>query len=252
MQQEQQFNTTSGWSASYNTSRTYDLASHVTSQTYPSGHTVTYNYDSVGRLGDKDSSSLAFAGNLGDGVQRSYDSISGANAYDAASRLQEEKYGTATPLYHKQHFNLRGQLNDVRLSTVAWNTDQWNWNRGAIENWYDSTSGFPHPSTNGTNNNGNLLRSEVYIPNDDQISGYSFTKQAYTYDSLNRLASVAEYQNGSTQTSAQSYVYDRWGNRTIDISGNPPKTWAIKSTPCNRRRTPAVIACTPRTIRVTL
>jgi len=109
LQQEQQFKTASGWSASYKVSQTFDLAGHLKTLTYPSGHAVTYNYDNAGRLGDKDSSNLAFTGNLGDGVQRSYDSISGPYAYDAASRLQEEKYGTLTPLYHKQHFNVRGQ-----------------------------------------------------------------------------------------------------------------------------------------------
>jgi RHS repeat-associated protein len=37
------------------------------------------------------------------------------------------------------------------------------------------------------------------------------------------LKSVAEYQNGQTQTGNQSYNYDRFGNRTIDGAAN--KTW---------------------------
>ena len=35
------------WGASYTVQRTYDLAGHVKSQNYPSGHTVNYTYDSL-------------------------------------------------------------------------------------------------------------------------------------------------------------------------------------------------------------
>jgi RHS repeat-associated protein len=222
LSQRQQFYSVSAWSQSYSVGRTYDRASHVLTQTYPSGHLVVYNHDAAGRLGDKDSNNLAFTGNLGDGVQRAYDSISGANAYDAASRMQEEKYGTLTPLYHKQHFNVRGQLYDIRLSTTPWATDQWNWNRGAITNSYDSRMTHQDPNS-GPDNNGNLLRSEMWVPNDDQISGYNWTQQQYFYDSLNRLTSAAELQNGSAYTSVQKYQYDRWGNRTLD-----PTTWGYQ------------------------
>ncbi len=210
------------WSQPYTVQRSYDLAGQVISQTYPSGHTVNYSYDLAGRLADKvpqsqNAQDLAFSGNLGDGVTRTYSSGIG---YDEVSRMKEEKYGTLTPLYHKQHFNVRGQLYDVRLSTVAGQTDQWNGNRGAIVNWYDSTSGYPYQNPNsGTDNNGNLIRSEVFIPVDEQGSSYNFTRQAYSYDKLNRLTSVAEFQNGATPSFTQSYTYDRWGNRTIDQSG---------------------------------
>jgi len=49
----------------------YDLAGHVKSMTYPSGHVVKHSYDAAGRLND-DSGQLAFTGNLGDGVLRTY------------------------------------------------------------------------------------------------------------------------------------------------------------------------------------
>ena len=49
----------------YTINRSYDLAGHVTSQSYPSGHSVGYTYDGAGRTN-------SFAGNLGDGTQRSY------------------------------------------------------------------------------------------------------------------------------------------------------------------------------------
>jgi YD repeat-containing protein len=173
----QHFYTNGVLSPQFNVTRSYDKAGHVLTQTYPSGHTVNYAYDIAGRLNSD-------TGNIGDGVPRTYAT---GMTYSELGGLQQEQFGTQVPLYHKLHYNVRGQLADNRLSTAPWQTDEWNWNRGAIENWYDSSSGFPHPSTNGTDNNGNLLRSELYIPNDDQISSYSFTKQSYSYDSLNRL-----------------------------------------------------------------
>ena len=60
----QQYMVNSGWSPSYSTNRSYDLAGHVTSQSYPSQHAVSYSYDGAGRTN-------TFAGNLG-GQQRDY------------------------------------------------------------------------------------------------------------------------------------------------------------------------------------
>ena len=217
--QNQQFYNAGSWSQPYTAQRTYDFAGQLISQTYPSGHLVTYSYDQAGRSGDVDANNLAFVGNLGDGVMRTYASISGVNAYDAAGRMQEEKFGTLTPVYHRQHYNVRGQLYDIRLSTQPWATDQWNWNRGAITNSYDSR--MTHQDSNsGPDNNGNLRRSESWIPIDDQLNNYNWTQQNYTYDALNRLTSISEYpgtQGGlGAQSFTQVYNYDRWGNRKID------------------------------------
>jgi RHS repeat-associated protein len=101
------------------------------------------------------------------------------------------------------------------LSTTAWQTDEWEWNRGAVLNYYDTSFTARNPNA-GPGNNGNVLRSEVYIPNDDQISGYTFMRQNYGYDALNRLTSVTELQNGSSTSFMQAYDYDRWGNRKIN------------------------------------
>lgn len=169
---------------------------------------------------------FTFAGNLGDGVKRTY--VTGVS-YDEAGRMTEEKYGTLTPLYHKQHFNVRGQLYDIRLSTVPWATDDWNWNRGAVLNYYDGSL-TARNFNSGTDNNGNVLRSEAYAPADDQINSYSYTQQNYTYDELNRLTSVVEKPGTNaglgTASLAQAYVYDRWGNRTIDQ--NTSKTFGYQ------------------------
>ena len=46
--QRQRYETGGVWSSSYQTTRTYNLAGGVTSQVYPSGHTVNYTYDAAG------------------------------------------------------------------------------------------------------------------------------------------------------------------------------------------------------------
>ena len=243
--QRQRFETGGVWSGSYKVQRTYDLAGHVKTQTYPSGHTVTYNYDQAGRLGDKDMQNLAFTGNLGDGVARTYAT---AVTYSAFGSLQQEQFGTQTPLYHKLHYNVRGQLNDIRLSTVAWATDQWNWNRGAIVNYYASAElACPTPAcraNSGPDNNGNLIRMQHWIPANEQMSSYNYTEDRYAYDSLNRLKSVAEYhgwQSGfSGQDFTQIYDYDRWGNRTINAATtNAPEPQFTASSATNRLGVPA-------------
>jgi RHS repeat-associated protein len=222
--QRQQFWTGSAWGTSYPVQGSYNLAGQVTSQTYPSGRSVAYAYDQSGRLN-------TFSGNLGDGISRTY-----ANEfqYNEWSGLQQEKFGTATPLYHKQRFNVRGQLWDVRLSSVAYATDPANGDRGAIVNYY---SGAFVQGGSGTDNNGQVLRQENYIP------GSSFYQQTYAYDSLNRLNSVAEKLNGTGGDSfKQAYLYDRFGNRTIDqalTTANVPRLNYTVDLNTNRLTAPA-------------
>ncbi|HEV7747251.1 MAG TPA: DUF4214 domain-containing protein [Pyrinomonadaceae bacterium] len=211
----QHFYTNGVASAPFNVTRIYDKVGHVTNQTYPSGHTASFGYDIAARINSD-------VGNLGDGVARTY---STAITYSQFGGLEQEQYGTQTSLYHKLHYNVRGQVYDIRLSTVPWSGDQGNWNRGALLNWYDSTTGFQYQNPNSAlDNNGNATRQEIFIPNDDQISGYSWMRQNYSYDSLNRLTSISELQNGTTASFTQIYEYDRWGNRTVNPSSSISNT----------------------------
>jgi len=191
--------------------RNYDLAGNVISQGYPSGRTVSYTYDTAGRMN-------GFTGNLGDGATRTY---STSISYDEFGGIRQEQFGTQTPLYHKRHYNPRGQLFDIRLSTIAWATDQWNWNRGAIVNYFSSNfawEGDPNTPA-GPDNNGNLMRQQHWVPADDAISNYNYTQDTFSYDSLSRLQSTVELHGTPSDQSGQDYaqvfVYDRWGNRTI-------------------------------------
>jgi RHS repeat-associated protein len=77
---------------------------------------------------------------------------------------------------------------------------------GALVNHYGTQ--WVHGGS-GPDNNGNVLMSQTII------NSY-FMEDRYSYDALNRLTSVAEWQNGATNTGVQTYAYDRYGNRTID------------------------------------
>jgi RHS repeat-associated protein len=187
----------------YTLSYGYDLAGNVKTMTYPSGETVNYAYDAVGRMN-------SVAGNLGEVAQRNYAT---EIAYDAGGRMTQEKFGTATSLFNKLYYNSRGQLAEIRVGTAANNTG---WERGAIINHYSNGYGCWGAACNAPDNNGNLMKQEIYIPNQ------TMRWQQYGYDHLNRLTSVREDMNGASQWQ-QVYTYDRLGNRRIDT--NPSQTW---------------------------
>jgi RHS repeat-associated protein len=199
----------------YQTGSTYNNGGARKTLTYPSGHVVNYNYDAAGRLGDKDASNLAMTGNLGDGVTRTY---SAGIAYSPFGGVSQERYGTQTPVYNKSFYNVRGQLTEMRVATTPNDTF---WNRGAIINHYSDQSW----AGSGPDNNGSLKKQDVYIPNDDAITGYSLTTSFYYYDGLNRVDWTREVRNGSNSF-AQDYDYDRFGNRKV----NPTNTSGVGAT----------------------
>jgi RHS repeat-associated protein len=212
----QGFNVAGGIWKTFTTTRNYNMLGNVTSQIYPSGRTVTYHYDAAGRV-------VKFQGNLGDRTNRTY--ASHIN-YDEAGRMREERFDTQTPLYNKLHYNARGQLWDVRLSTKSLQENEWDWNRGALTNYYSANyewGGTPGSSGSGPDNNGNVRRSETFVPLNEQLSAFSAHRSTYSYDALNRLSSVEEshfsdWTNAPTPQLAQAYLYDRFGNRQINAA----------------------------------
>ena len=220
------------WSASYQTTRTYNLAGGVKSQTYPSGHAVSYTYDAAGRTS-------SFSGNLGDGASRTYANNITYSPFGGSSR---EQFGTDTPVYHKSFYNIRGQLFDTRLSSV---NDTWDWNRGRLILYYSSNHVW---GGSGMDNNGNVMFAETWIPPENATLDQTQTlsEQSYVYDSLNRLSSVTEQRisvsNGWVWQPQfkQSYDYDRYGNRTIktgpaDTSGTGINNLSFEIQPATNR-----------------
>jgi RHS repeat-associated protein len=220
----QSFKNNGAWSGAFTTSQTYDLAGNVKTKTYPSGRSVTYAYDVAGDLTD-------FTGNIGDGASRIY---STGIQYNPQRQLIREQFGTSTPLYHRSHYNLRGQLFDVRLGTDGGavndgpNTAQWtggSWNRGALRMFFSSNLiEYAWPAAAPQANNGNLYRQDHFVPTaldgDGNVTGWVMSADYYCYDSLNRVAVAAEeyYTSGGGYTPGvfeQRFSYDRFGNRLV-------------------------------------
>ena len=184
----------------YQTSAVYTLSGAVNTLTYPSLRTITNVFDLAGRL-------TTFSGNLGDGNNHIYSS---GILYSATGGLVKEQFGTAMPIYNKLFYNSRGQLAEIRESTSYTGPTDFSADRGAIVNNYSTNctgicSGFNMPD-----NNGNLLKQEIHIPN------ATMRWQEFNYDSLNRLNWVREVLNGGAEQWKQAFTYDRWGNRTIN------------------------------------
>ncbi|HEV3470192.1 MAG TPA: RHS repeat-associated core domain-containing protein [Pyrinomonadaceae bacterium] len=213
----------------FNVERTYDRAGNVLTQTYPSGRSVTYTYDAAGRF-------ASFAGTLGDGVPRTYASSA---RYHEGGGLEQERFGTATPVYSKRRYNDRGQFSEVRVGTQSiTSAEPGHWNRGAILNVYSALAGWVE---SGADNNGNLRKQMVFVPNDDAISGWWETAFFYDYDALNRLYQSREVRGGQNQW-VQYFDYDRWGNRTVNAAntwGGAPEPQFTASATTNRLAPPS-------------
>ncbi|HYC61224.1 MAG TPA: RHS repeat-associated core domain-containing protein [Thermoanaerobaculia bacterium] len=199
----QQFALNGTWSAPFAVKRTYDLAGNLLSQTYPSGNKITYAYDTAGRL-------INASGNLGGGIVRTY---AGGITYDGYGQKAQEWLGTTARVYHKRFYNVRGQLEAIRVGTTPNDTS---WNRGAFLYAYVDNPTWEQRVTSGPRNNGNLRQQMIWIPEDDEDeSKFHLMTQSYNYDGLNRLARVSETAG---TTSVQDYDYDQWGNRTINAA----------------------------------
>lgn len=201
-------------SVNYQTSATYTLSGALITLTYPSGHTASHLYDHARRL-------TLVSGNLGDGSTRTYTS---GILYAPPGGLVKEQFGTTTPVYNKLFYNSRGQLAEIRASTSYTGSTDYDADRGAIINSYSSQCPGLCLNTSMPDNNGNLKQQDIQIPD------VSTRSQYYEYDSLNRLFSAREEINGANHW-RQWFSYDRWGNRTIDISTHPtdglPRTYGV-------------------------
>src|SRR5258705_13266686 len=143
-------------------------------------------------------------------------------SYSPLGLIAQEQFGTDTAIYNKLAYNSRGQLAEIKESTTP---NDSSWNRGKFINWYSLQCGVNVSSVdcNAADNNGNLRKQETFIPNNEQNTSSTSWYQQYEYDSLNRLTQAHEYASNNTLLWQQTYVYDRWGNRTINT--NPSETY---------------------------
>jgi RHS repeat-associated protein len=174
-------------STDYLSEATYKVGGPIDSEVYPAvpgagdRRTVSYSYDASARLSGVSSSATSYAAAA---------SVSGIE-YAAHNGLKNETYGNN--LIHGVTYNTRLQPTEIRLGTSGSPTSIVD-----IDYSYGTTS-----------NNGNI-QSISYAG-----GGLSYT-QAFTYDSLNRLATANE-NSGSAWS--QTNNYDRYGNRRIDLGG---------------------------------
>lgn len=219
----------------FSVSRTYDLASNVLTQSYPSTRSVTYSYGASGRL-------ASAIGNLGGSSYTYADTIS----YNAAGQMAKERFGTTANLYHNLHYNNRLQLVDIRLGDSS--SDEWNWSRGALVFYYGTTArdGW-NAFANSADNNGNVLRQINYVP----LAGGGYVipqLDDYGYDGLNRITSITEAQQNSGggwtyNATSQTFTYDRWGNR-LSVAGYNAQSWnATEASLTNRLKLPSGTSC---------
>jgi RHS repeat-associated protein len=161
----------------------YNLAGALTTETYPSGRVVTTSYDNSGRLSQ-------ITGQKTGEANKTYAS---QISYAASGAITDLKLGNN--LWEHVSFNGRLQPTEIGLGTTQGGTDRLKLNYA-----YGTTA-----------NNGNVQSQTITIPGGPTLS------QSYTYDSLNRLKS-AEEMSGSSQSWKQTFVYDRYGNRTFDAA----------------------------------
>lgn len=198
---KQQFDVAGSWSQAYIINYAYNLTSGTTSITYPSNRSVSYHYDDALRTD-------SVTGTIGDGTNRNYAT---GITYTSFGQMKQEMFGTNTPVYNKRVYNSRQQLAEILASTTA---NDSSYNRGKILNQYSlQCSGA---SCNATDNNGNIRKQEVFVPQNEQASSYTSWYQQYDYDALNRLKRVHEFTGNTSLDWQQEYQYDRWSNRTID------------------------------------
>jgi RHS repeat-associated protein len=173
----------------------HDLAGNLVSMTYPTGRVVTTTYDPAGRARRVAQGGYAFGDVPAD---QDY------SAHGGLLRLKLGVTGSGLQRWRQVRYNCHLQQRLAGLGSSASGTDI----LGLILEHGTDNSCAPVPGDPG--NNGNLLRQKIVV------NGLSvrFT-QAYEYDGANRLRSARETEAGGAPVWAQTYGYDRWGNRFV-------------------------------------
>ena len=166
----------------YTTGYTYKLSGALDEETYPSTRKVKNVLASNGDLALVQSNKNSSSG---------YFSYAKNFTYTSAGAVSSMQLGNGK--WESTVFNSRLQPEQIALGTV--------------QNGYDKLK--LNYTYGGTANNGNVQTQTITVPGLSQ----PFI-QTYAYDSLNRLSSATETNNGSP-TWSQVFGFDRYGNRNI-------------------------------------
>lgn len=176
----------------------YNLSGAMIEQKYPSGRVVKNVLDNDGDLSmvqsqrNQNTGLVAYAKHF---------------TYTAAGAVSSMQLGNGA--WESTVFNNRLQPTQIALGSVQNGT-----NKLKLDFTYNT-------NTNGTpnaDNNGNVLTQTITTPSETRGTNTynAFTAiQTYQYDSLNRIKE-AEEKIGTTQKWKQTFIYDRYGNRTFD------------------------------------
>ncbi|MCZ2391319.1 MAG: RHS repeat-associated core domain-containing protein [Acidobacteria bacterium] len=167
----------------YSTGYTYNLSGALIEETYPSGRKVKNVLDANGDLSKVESKRSA---------ADFFQTYAGSFVYTAAGAVSSMRLGNGK--FENTEFNSRLQPIQIGLGSAAstQNVLKLNYEYGT------------------TDNNGNVKSQTITVPG----LANPFV-QSYSYDSLNRLQSATETNNGS-QTWKQAFTFDRYGNRNFD------------------------------------
>lgn len=170
----------------------YNLGGLPTSETYPTGRALSYAYDEGGRLSQVSDGTSTYASGL---------------AYEPHGGLSTETFGNGA--VHSMAYNRGLQASEIKLKQSA---------NGAELQRFNYSYGISQSdgSVDTTRNNTQIGRIDSYI------NGVKQWEQRFSYDSLGRLSTAAEYQPGnSNQLTWQThYTFDRYGNRFQSDAAN--------------------------------
>lgn len=171
----------------------YNLSGALIEQQYPSGRVVRNTLDQTGDLQQVQSKR----------ANDTFKNYANGFTYTAAGAVAAMRLGNGR--WESTQFNSRLQPTQIGLGSSATSQDLLKLN-------YDYGS---------TNNNGNVLSQLITVPTIGANQGFTAT-QTYTYDSLNRIKDAVEVTG--TETWRQTFLYDRYGNRTFDTTANRTTT----------------------------
>ena len=171
-------------SQNYGFGYVYNLASQMTTETYPSGRAITTVYDVAGRASTINGQKTGEA-------NKTY-----ASAFSYAAHGGIASMNLGNGLWEHTNFNSRLQPTLIGLGTTS----------------ADSSKLRLDYSFGTTNNNGNVLSQTITV-------GATVMSQSYGYDALNRLSSATE-----TGAWTQTYDYDRYGNRAVRAGSYIPNS----------------------------
>jgi RHS repeat-associated protein len=178
--------------SNYLFSYTYNLASDLSTETYPSGRQITYAYDVANRvtsaMGLFNTVTTPYASNVTYAPQGPISTLQMGSGVTEAWTFDGVR---------QQPISMTATLAGTQLLNLGWS-------------WVPTVNSKPATQYD----NGNLLSASTTR----NVNSTSYTySQAYTYDAYNRLTSATE-TNGWTQT----YNYDAYGNRAVTAASYIP------------------------------